>query len=99
VTYAAQDAWIVARGLGSEDAVSSIHVGWKTMNSLPPPSDYGRDCYQRFTTTRTEEIQIRRLDGVMEKALDGIDDVDCDCVLDARGGRPREGLSSPWTAA
>ncbi|MEV0634747.1 FkbM family methyltransferase [Streptomyces sp. NPDC050619] len=64
--------WVYQLGLGSEDTVSSIHVGWKTMNSLLPPSDYGRDRYPRFETQRTEEIQIRRLDGMMEKALDGI---------------------------
>ncbi|MER5213834.1 FkbM family methyltransferase [Streptomyces sp. NPDC002838] len=72
-------------GLGSEDTVSSIHVGWKTMNSLLPPSEYGRDRYQRFATTRTEEIQIRRLDGVMEKALDGIDDPRPFLKMDTQG--------------
>jgi FkbM family methyltransferase len=65
--------WHVHRlGLGREDTVSTIHTGWNTMNSLLPPSDYGRDRYQRFAKSRTEEIRIRRLDGVMEEALDGI---------------------------
>ncbi|GAA3824697.1 FkbM family methyltransferase [Streptomyces phyllanthi] len=59
-------------GLGREDAMMSIHTGWNSMNSLLPPSDYGRGRYKRFARTQTEEIEIRRLDEVMEKALDGI---------------------------
>jgi FkbM family methyltransferase len=59
-------------GLGRDDTVTTIHTGWNTMNSLLPPSDYGRDRYQRFAKSRTEEIRIRRLDDVMEEALDGI---------------------------
>ncbi|MER6348690.1 FkbM family methyltransferase [Streptomyces sp. NPDC001595] len=58
--------------LGREDTVSTIHTGWNTMNSLLPPSDYGRDRYRRFAAIRTEQIEIRRLDGLMEQALDGI---------------------------
>lgn len=58
--------------LGREETAQSIHTGWNSMNSLLPPSDYGRGRYKRFTKTQTEEIEIRRLDGVIEKALDGI---------------------------
>ncbi|WP_405865796.1 MULTISPECIES: FkbM family methyltransferase [unclassified Streptomyces] len=72
-------------GLGREDTVSSIHTGWNTMNSLLPPSDYGRGRYQRFTKTRTEEIRIRRLDGVMEEALDGIDEPRPFLKMDTQG--------------
>ncbi|MEU4085709.1 FkbM family methyltransferase [Streptomyces aureus] len=65
--------WQVHRmGLGREDTSRSIHVGWNTMNSLLPPSDYGKDRYKRFARTRTEEIEIRRLDGMMDAALAGI---------------------------
>ncbi|MEV0174120.1 FkbM family methyltransferase [Streptomyces sp. NPDC050803] len=59
-------------GLGREDTTADIHVGWNTMNSLLPASDYGRGRYQRFHKTQTEQIRIRRLDGVLEEALDGI---------------------------
>ncbi|MGW5636882.1 FkbM family methyltransferase [Streptomyces sp. NPDC003832] len=59
-------------GLGREDTVAEIHVGWNTMNSLLPASDYGRDRYRRFGTTRTEEIRVRRLDAVLDEALDGL---------------------------
>ncbi|CAL9355682.1 hypothetical protein SUDANB105_00561 [Streptomyces sp. enrichment culture] len=72
-------------GLGREDTVSTIHTGWNTMNSLLPPSDYGRDRYRRFATTRTEQIEIRRLDGVMEKALDGIEEPRPYLKMDTQG--------------
>jgi FkbM family methyltransferase len=78
--------WLVYQmGLGREDATESIHVGWKTMNSLLPPSDYGKGRYQRFATTRTEEIEIRRLDGVMDKALAGITDPRPYLKMDTQG--------------
>ncbi|MGW0822930.1 FkbM family methyltransferase [Streptomyces sp. NPDC002845] len=72
-------------GLGREDAVRSIHTGWNSMNSLLPPSDYGRDRYKRFANTRTEEIEVRRLDGVMEEALDGIADPRPYLKMDTQG--------------
>ncbi|MEU2433746.1 FkbM family methyltransferase [Streptomyces sp. NPDC007861] len=79
------DWWVYRLGLGSEDTTGSIHVGWKTMNSLLPPSAYGRDRYQRFATTRTEEIRIRRLDGLLEEALDGIADPRPFLKMDTQG--------------
>lgn len=59
--------------LGREEATQSINVGWATMNSLLPPSDYGKDQYERFETSRTEEITVRRLDAVIDEALAGLD--------------------------
>ncbi len=64
--------WVYPFGLGREDATHSIHVDWNTMNSLLPPSEYGKGRYRRFARTRTEEIELRRLDGVMDKALAGL---------------------------
>jgi FkbM family methyltransferase len=71
---AAQDPdWHVYRcGLGREETTAEIHTGWKTMNSLLGPSDYGKDRYSRFNKSETEEIRIRRLDEVMDEALDGL---------------------------
>ncbi|MEU9284501.1 hypothetical protein AB0D57_07140 [Streptomyces sp. NPDC048275] len=56
------------------------------MNSLLPPSDYGKDRYLRFAKTDTEEIEIRRLDGMMDKALAGIADL---ATLRLYEGSPR----------
>jgi FkbM family methyltransferase len=71
--------------LGREDTVRSIHTGWNSMNSLLPPSDYGRGRYKRFARTQTEEIEIRRLDGVLEKALDGIENPRPYLKMDTQG--------------
>ncbi|WP_328875585.1 FkbM family methyltransferase [Streptomyces sp. NBC_00287] len=72
-------------GLGRENTTAEIHVGWNTMNSLLPASDYGRDRYKRFHTTRTEQIRIRRLDAVLDEALDGIDDPRPFLKMDTQG--------------
>lgn len=48
------DWWVYNVGLGRADSAQSIHVGWNTMNSLLPPSDYGKDRYLRFAKTHTE---------------------------------------------
>lgn len=79
------DWWVYPFGLGREEAVQSIHMDWNSMNSLLPPSDYGRDRYQRFAKTRTEEIEIRRLDGVMDKALAGMTDPRPYLKMDTQG--------------
>lgn len=79
------DWWVYQYGLGREDTTSTIHVGWNTMNSLLPPSEYGKDRYLRFAKSDTEEIQIRRLDSMMEKALDGIDEPRPFLKMDTQG--------------
>ncbi|MEV0220025.1 FkbM family methyltransferase [Streptomyces sp. NPDC050704] len=71
--------------LGREDAVQSIHVDWKSMNSLLPPSEYGKGRYKRFVKGRTEEIEVRRLDGVMEKVLEGVADPRPYLKMDTQG--------------
>lgn len=59
-------------GLGREETTAEIHKSWMTMNSLLPPSDYGKGRYSRFKKSDTEEIRIRRLDEVMDEALEGL---------------------------
>jgi len=78
--------WRVYRlALGREEGVTAIHTGWDTMNSLLPPSDYGRGRYERFTETRTEEVRVRRLADVMDEALDCIDDPRPFLKMDTQG--------------
>ncbi|MFI0085368.1 FkbM family methyltransferase [Streptomyces bobili] len=78
--------WHVYRcGLGREETTAEIHTGWKTMNSLLGPSDYGKDRYSRFHTSDTEEIRIRRLDEVMDEALDGLADPRPYLKMDTQG--------------
>lgn len=71
--------------LGREEATQSMNVDWNTMNSLLPPSDYGKDRYKRFSKTRTEEIQVRRLDEVMPEALAGLADPRPYLKMDTQG--------------
>lgn len=66
--------WLVYPcALGRSESVESMHLGWKTMNSLLGPSAYGQKRYKRFAnTTRTTQVQLRRLDEVMDHALEGL---------------------------
>jgi FkbM family methyltransferase len=71
--------------LGREETTQSMHVDWSTMNSLLPASDYGKDRYRRFGSTRTEEIQIRRLDDVLPEALAGLSEPRPYLKMDTQG--------------
>ncbi|NGO11958.1 FkbM family methyltransferase [Streptomyces sp. HC44] len=59
-------------GLGREEATMEIHADWNSMNSLLPPTEYGRGRYKRFAKSTMEQIEIRRLDAVMDEALEGL---------------------------
>jgi FkbM family methyltransferase len=79
------DWWVYNFGLGREDATLDIHVDWNSMNSLLPPTDYGRGRYKRFAKSNTEQIEIRRLEEVMEEALDGLADPRPYLKMDTQG--------------
>ncbi|MFF3495427.1 FkbM family methyltransferase [Streptomyces sp. NPDC002795] len=72
-------------GLGRTDELRPMHVEWNTMNSLLSPSDYGNAAYKRFTKGQTEEIQVCRLDGLMDQALAGIRDPRPYLKMDTQG--------------
>ncbi|MHC5257354.1 FkbM family methyltransferase [Streptomyces sp. UC4497] len=72
-------------GLGRSDELRPMHVEWNTMNSLLAPSEYGNATYKRFTKGRTEEIQVCRLDGLMDQALVGITDPRPYLKMDTQG--------------
>lgn len=80
-----EDWWVFPFALGSEESVQEMHVEWNSMNSLLPPSDYGKGRYKRFAKGRTEEIAVRRLDDVLDKALDGIADPRPYLKMDTQG--------------
>lgn len=71
--------------LGREEGVQSIFIDWDSMNSLLPPSEYGKERYKRFAKGRTEQIEIRKLDDVMQKALEGIDEPRPYLKMDTQG--------------
>ncbi|MFZ3565812.1 FkbM family methyltransferase [Streptomyces sp. BH097] len=79
------DWHVVPCGLGRVNTVQPMHVEWQTMSSLLPPSDYGNTRYKRFVKGGTEDIQVCRLDEVMDKALIGIDNPQPYLKMDTQG--------------
>ncbi|SEP68914.1 methyltransferase, FkbM family [Streptomyces sp. yr375] len=79
------DWHVVQCGLGREETTAEIHIGWQTMNSLLPASDYGKDRYSRFRKADTEEIRVRRLAEVMDEALAGLADPRPFLKMDTQG--------------
>lgn len=71
--------------LGREDRTDSINVVHGSMSSLLGPTDFGNTRYKRFRKTRTEEVTLRRLDGLLDEALAGVDDPRPYLKLDTQG--------------
>ncbi|NLU68838.1 FkbM family methyltransferase [Streptomyces sp. HNM0574] len=76
---------VYACGLGRKASTEQMHLGWKTMNSLLKPSDYGQRRYRRFADTSTAEVRIRRLDEVMDEAMAGLADPRPYLKMDTQG--------------
>ncbi|NGO48560.1 FkbM family methyltransferase [Streptomyces ureilyticus] len=72
-------------GLGREEATMEIHSNWNSMNSLLPPTEYGKGRYKRFAKATMEQIEIRRLDAMMDEALDGLTDPRPYLKMDTQG--------------
>ena len=72
---AAQDHdWRVHEmALGREDGSAEINVVFGSMSSMLGPTEFGNTRYKRFQKTRTVEIPLRRLEGLMDQALEGIE--------------------------
>lgn len=78
--------WLVYPcALGREEAAQHISVGHKSMNSLLAPSTYGKKRYKRFASTRSTQVRVRRLDEVMDEALEGIADPRPYLKMDTQG--------------
>ncbi len=71
--------------LGRQDRTDSINVVHGSMSSLLGPTDFGNTRYKRFRGTRAEEITLRRLDGLLDEALAGIDEPRPYLKLDTQG--------------
>lgn len=78
--------WLVYPcALGRSESVESMHLGWKTMNSLLEPSAYGQQRYKRFADDSTTQVRVRRLDEVMDEALEGLADPRPYLKMDTQG--------------
>ncbi len=82
--------WLVEPlALGDTDSTADIHVtaGPGRLSSLLPGNEYGQERFEnlRDEVTTSETIQVRRLDGVCERALAGIDQPRVFLKLDTQG--------------
>lgn len=78
--------WLVYPcALGREATTTEMNVVHGSMSSLLGPSEYGSTRYKRFAKTTTQEIQVRRLDEVMDEAMHGISDPRPYLKLDTQG--------------
>jgi FkbM family methyltransferase len=67
---AADPRWTVyPYALGREDSTASMNVVPGTLSSLLPATDFGAARYARLREPSTEEVQVRRLDGILDEVL------------------------------
>jgi hypothetical protein len=55
------------------------------MSSLLPSSEFGKDWHDRLKESETQKISVRRLDGLFDEAIEGIDDPRVYLKLDTQG--------------
>jgi len=80
--------WIVMDcGLGDEDTKAEINVVRGTMSSMLEPSEFGEGWSRtlRDRGDRTETVNIRRLDGVLDEAVAGLDQPRVYLKMDTQG--------------
>jgi FkbM family methyltransferase len=71
--------------LGREDATASMNVVPGTLSSLLPPTDFGSARYERLREPAAEEVDVRRLDGVLDEVLAHVPDPRPYLKLDTQG--------------
>ena len=76
---------VVQCALGEADNETEINVRPGAMSSLLPSSDFGKTWSKRLRQTERETIQVRRLDGLFEDAVAGIDEPRVFLKLDTQG--------------
>jgi FkbM family methyltransferase len=80
------DAWWVRHeGLGSADGTATIHTMDGTMSSLLPASEFGRTWSAGLRDTGSEEITVRRLDGLLPELLEGLPEGRVFLKMDTQG--------------
>jgi FkbM family methyltransferase len=86
VTAAGDPDWfVVAAALGATDEQVLMHARPGTMSSLLPSSDFGRQWSQRLTDAAPVTVDVRRLDGLWDEAVAGLDDPRVYLKLDTQG--------------
>ena len=65
--------WHVHRlALGREDGTTSMNVVPGTLSSILPPTKFGAGRYPKLQEPAEVEVELRRLDGMLDELLDGI---------------------------
>jgi FkbM family methyltransferase len=77
--------WVYPHALGAQDDEADMTVVKGSMSSLLGPSEYGTGRYKRFRSQRTEQVPVRRLEGLLDELLEGIDDPRPYLKLDTQG--------------
>lgn len=76
---------VLPYALGDADTTTEINVSDGTMSSILPSSRFGRRWRSKLRETHQETIEVRRLDGLFEQAVDGITDPRVFLKLDTQG--------------
>jgi FkbM family methyltransferase len=68
------DRWTVHRlALGREDGTTTMNVVHGTLSSLLPATKFGAGRYPRLQEPEPVEVEVRRLDRVVDETLGGLD--------------------------
>jgi FkbM family methyltransferase len=76
---------VIECALGDADHEAEINVRPGTMSSLLPSSDFGKNWHDRLKVAEAQKISVRRLDGLFDEAVKGIDDPRVYLKLDTQG--------------
>lgn len=85
-TAAGDPRWhVYPVALGREDGETEMTVVSGTLSSLLPPSEFGKRRHKRFDSAQTKNVSVRRLDGMLDEVLAGIDEPRPYLKLDTQG--------------
>ena len=71
--------------LGREDGRTTINAVPGTLSSIREPTEFGARRYRRLQDPESIEIEVRRLDSLLDALLDGIDEPRPYLKLDTQG--------------
>ena len=79
-------AWSVHQlALGGEDGTTTMNVVPGTLSSLLEPTEFGARRYRRLQEPEPVEVQVRRLDGMLDELLEDLDSPRPYLKLDTQG--------------
>jgi FkbM family methyltransferase len=71
---AADSDWHVHRlALGRKEGVTTMNAVPGTLSSLRPPTEFGARRYKRLRDPEPVEVQVRRLDSMLDEVLQGLE--------------------------